>query len=64
LDGEGKDYAIQKGVKFVKVPKQEEAAVAEKMKPILAEYVKTMNARGLPAEEALNFCLDYIKAHP
>jgi TRAP-type transport system periplasmic protein len=64
LDGEGKDYAIQKGVKFVKVPKQEEAAVAEKMKPILAEYVKTMNAKGLPAEEALNFCLDYIKAHP
>lgn len=64
LDQEGKEYAIQKGVKFVKLPAQEEAAVAEKMKPILADYVKTMSAKGLPAAEALNFCLDYIKAHP
>jgi TRAP-type C4-dicarboxylate transport system substrate-binding protein len=64
LDKEGKEYAIQKGVKFVKVSKQEEAKVAEKMKPILDEYVKTMKAKGLPAAEALKFCQDYIKAHP
>lgn len=64
LDEEGKQYAIQKGVKFVKLSAQEEAAVAEKMKPILGEYVKTMTARGLPAEAALTFCLDYLKTHP
>jgi TRAP-type C4-dicarboxylate transport system substrate-binding protein len=64
LDKEGKEYAIEKGVKFVKVSQQEEATVAEKMKPILGEYVKTMKAKGLPAEEALKFCLDYIKANP
>ena len=55
---------IQKGVKFVKASKEEEAKTAEKMKPILADYVKTMKAKGLPAEETLKFCQDYIKAHP
>jgi DNA-binding transcriptional regulator YhcF (GntR family) len=55
---------MQKGVKFVRASKQEEARTAEKMKPILAKYVKTMKAKGLPAEEALKFCQDYIKTHP
>jgi len=64
LDNSAKEYAIQKGVKFVRVTKEEEAITAEKMKPILENYVKTMKAKGLPAEEALNFCLDYIKTHP
>jgi TRAP-type C4-dicarboxylate transport system substrate-binding protein len=64
LDNSAKEYAIQKGVKFVKATKEEEANTAEKMKPILANYVQTMKAKGLPAEEALNFCLEYIKTHP
>jgi TRAP-type C4-dicarboxylate transport system substrate-binding protein len=64
LDNNAKEFAIQKGVKFVQVSKEEEAKTAEKMKPILANYVKTMKAKGLPAEEALNFCLEYIKTHP
>ncbi len=64
LDKEGKEYAIQKGVKFVKVSKEEEAKVSAKMKPILDEYVKAMKAKNLPGDQALKFCLDYIKAHP
>jgi TRAP-type C4-dicarboxylate transport system substrate-binding protein len=64
LDKESKEYGIQKGVKIVKVPKEEEAAAAEKMKPILVEYVKKMKAKGLPGEEALKFLQDYIKTHP
>lgn len=64
LDKEGKEAAIQKGVKFVKVSKEEEAKVAALMKPILEEYVKNTKAKGLPGAEALKFCLDYIKAHP
>lgn len=63
LDKEGKEYAIQKGVKFVKVSKDEEAKVAAKMKPILDEYVKAMKSKNLPGDQALKFCLDYIKAH-
>ena len=63
LDKEGKEYAIKKGVKFVKVSKDEEAKVAAKMRPILDEYVKAMKSKNLPGDQALKFCLDYIKAH-
>jgi TRAP-type C4-dicarboxylate transport system substrate-binding protein len=64
LDKGAKEFAVQKGVKFVTVPKEAEVAAAEKMKPILAQYVKTMKAKGLPADEALKFCQDYLKSHP
>jgi TRAP-type C4-dicarboxylate transport system substrate-binding protein len=64
LDKESKEYGIQKGVKIVKVSKEEEVSTAEKMKPILAEYIKKMKAKGLPGEEAVKFLQDYIKAHP
>ena len=64
LSKEARDYAIQKGVKFVRSSREEEARTAEKMKPVLAEYVKNMKGKGLPAAEALKFCQDYIKTHP
>lgn len=64
LDKEGKEYAIQKGVKFVKVSKEEEAKVVGLMKPILDDYVKAMKGKGLPGAEALKFCQDYLKANP
>jgi len=64
LSKEAREYAIQKGVKFVRSSREEEARTAEKMKPVLAEYVKNMKGKGLPAYEALKFCQDYIKTHP
>ena len=64
LDKEAKEYAMQKGVKFVRASKEEEAKTSAKMKPIQEKYAKTMKAKGLPGDEALKFCLDYIKAHP
>ncbi|MBP1730123.1 MAG: TRAP-type C4-dicarboxylate transport system, periplasmic component [Deltaproteobacteria bacterium] len=64
LDKEGTEYAIQKGVKFVRASKEEEARTAEKLKPVLGDYVKDKKAKGLPAEEALKFCLEYVKANP
>jgi TRAP-type transport system periplasmic protein len=64
LEKEGKDYGISKGVTFVQVPKEEQAKWAEKMKPIFDQYVKEIKAKGLPAEEALKFCQDYLKKNP
>jgi TRAP-type C4-dicarboxylate transport system substrate-binding protein len=64
LDKEGDDYLAQSGNKVVKVSKEEEAKTAAKMKPILGDYVQSMKAKGLPGDEALKFCLDYMKAHP
>jgi len=64
LDKKSKDWSIQKGMNFVKVSKEEEAQTMEKMKPILADYVKKMASKGLPGDQALKFCQDYIKTHP
>jgi TRAP-type C4-dicarboxylate transport system substrate-binding protein len=64
LSKESKEWAAQKGVKFIKATKEEEARTAEKMKPVFAKYVSDMKAKGLPGDQALKFCLDYIKTHP
>ena len=64
LDKEAREFGIQKGVKMVKVSSADEARVAQGMKPLLAEYVQAKKAKGLPADEALKFCVEYIKTHP
>jgi TRAP-type C4-dicarboxylate transport system substrate-binding protein len=64
LNQEARDFAIEKGVKIIQSSKEEEAATREKMKPVLDNYVKAVKAKGLPGEEALQFCLDYIKTNP
>lgn len=61
LDKEAKEFALQKGVTVIKATPQEEAAVAEKMKPLFTKYVKDTQEKGLPGEEALRFCQEYIK---
>jgi len=63
LDKEGKDVFVQKGGKVYVLSKEENARWSEKLRPILDEYVKNMKAKGLPGDEALKFCLDYLKAH-
>ncbi len=64
LDKDGEDYLLQSGNKMVKVSKEEQAKTAAKMKPILEGYVQATKAKGLPGDEALKFCQDYLKAHP
>ncbi len=64
LDDESKAYSLTKGVKWVKVSQAEEAKTAAKMKPVRDKYVEQMKAKNLPGDQALNFCLDYIKTHP
>ncbi len=61
LDSKAVQFAKGKGVTFVKVSKEDEAATAQKMKPILDDYVKMTKAKGLPGDEALKFCQDYLK---
>lgn len=64
MDKEGIDYGVSKGMKVFDISKEEEAATKEKMKPILDEHVSKMKGLGLPGEESLRFCLDFIKANP
>ncbi len=64
LDDEAREYTVKKGVKWVKVSKEEEARTKDKMKAIRDKYVQDMKAKGLPGEEALKFCMNYIATHP
>jgi TRAP-type C4-dicarboxylate transport system substrate-binding protein len=63
LDQEGKDFYVQKGGKIIALSKQEDARWTKLLRPILDEYVKDKQAKGLPAEEALEFCMGYLKTH-
>jgi TRAP-type C4-dicarboxylate transport system substrate-binding protein len=64
LDKEAQDYAVSKGVKMVQVSKEEQAKWVPKIRPLLDSYVKDVKKKGLPGDEAVNFCLEYLKAHP
>jgi TRAP-type transport system periplasmic protein len=60
-DNKAKEFAISKGVTFLKVSDKEIADTAAKMKPILDKYVEMTKSKGLPGDEALKFCQDYLK---
>jgi len=59
----GKTGLQKKGNKVITLSKEENALWAEKMKPVLDNYVKVTKAKGLPADQALKFCQDYLKAN-
>jgi TRAP-type C4-dicarboxylate transport system substrate-binding protein len=63
IDKEGREFMVQRGNKFIALSKAEDARWAEKVRPVIDEYVKELKAKDLPGEEALNFCLDYLKTH-
>ncbi len=63
LDKEGADLLAQKGGKLVTLSKEEDARWKTALKPILDDYVNNMKAKGLPGDEALKFCVEYLKAH-
>ncbi len=64
MDNNAKAFAKGKGVTFVTVSKEEEAATVQKMKPILDGYVKMTKSKGLPGDEALKFCQEFLKNNP
>jgi TRAP-type transport system periplasmic protein len=63
IDIEGKDVAIKQGMKYIALSAEESARWAKLMTPILDEYVKEAKAKGIPGDEALKFCQDYLKAN-
>jgi TRAP-type transport system periplasmic protein len=64
MDNNAMTFAKGKGVTFLEVSKADEAATAQKMAPILADYVKMTKSKGLPGDEALKFCQDFLKKNP
>jgi TRAP-type transport system periplasmic protein len=64
LDKEARKFSAPKGHEFISLSKEEDASWAKVAKPILAEYVTSMKAKNLPGEEALNFCIEWLKKNP
>ncbi len=62
-DKEGREFALGRGNKFISLSKEENERWAARVVPLLAEYVKNTKAKGLPGDEILKFCQDYLKAH-
>jgi len=63
IEKEGVDFTQKRGNKVIRLTNEENARWAAAVKPLLDEYLKSMKAKGLPGDEALKFCLDYLKAH-
>jgi TRAP-type C4-dicarboxylate transport system substrate-binding protein len=63
MDREGREFTLKRGNKIIKLSKEEDARWAEKVKPLFNEYVKEMKEKGLPGDQVLKFCVDYLKAH-
>jgi TRAP-type transport system periplasmic protein len=63
IDKEGKDFVVKKGNKIITLSKEEGARWAAAVNPGLDQYAKDLNAKGLPGDEALKFCLDFLKSH-
>jgi TRAP-type transport system periplasmic protein len=63
IDKEGYEFSKARGNKVIALSKEEDAKWAAKVKPLLDEYVKTAKAKGLPGDEAVKFCVDYLKTH-
>jgi TRAP-type transport system periplasmic protein len=61
LDKEAREFGSTKGHEFISLSKEEDARWAQVVKPILAEYVVATKAKNLPGEEALNFCVEWMK---
>jgi TRAP-type transport system periplasmic protein len=62
-DKEGRDFGVSKGMKIFKMSPEEAAKSVEKVKPLFDDYVKSMKEKGLPGEEALKFCREWLKAN-
>ncbi len=63
IDKDGAEFAKQKGIKLIYLSKEEDARWAEKVRPLLDQYANNAKAKGLPGDEALKFCLDYLKVN-
>jgi TRAP-type C4-dicarboxylate transport system substrate-binding protein len=63
LDDEGLAFAKSKGLKLLAFSKEDQARCRQAVKPVIDDYVKRMKAKGLPGEESVKYCLDYIEAH-
>ena len=61
IDKSGKEFSLKLGNKIIPLSKEENQRWAKAVTPVLDDYVKAMKEKGLPGDEALKFCLDFLK---
>jgi TRAP-type transport system periplasmic protein len=64
LDESGKEFALSKNHKFIPLSKEEDERWVKMVQPVLAEYVKSTDAKGLPGVNALEYCQEWLKNNP
>ncbi len=63
LEKIGREACIKSGTKFYTLSKDEDERWGKLVRPILDEYISNMKVKGLPGEEALKFCLDWLRKY-
>ncbi len=63
IDKQGKEFVIKRGNKIQTLSPQEGARWKAAVQPLIEDYIKTNKAKGLPAEAAVKFVQDYLKAN-
>ena len=64
FDKQGLELTKAKGNQVITLSKQEDARWAQLVQPILAEYVQKTKTKGLPGDESLKFCQEWLKKNP
>jgi TRAP-type transport system periplasmic protein len=57
----GTKFALGLGNKIIPLSKEEDLRWAKKVEPVLDDYLKEVKKKGLPAQEMLTFCRDYLE---
>jgi len=63
IDKAGKDFTLKLGNQIIPLSKAEDARWAQRVRPLLDDYVKAMKEKNLPGSEALKFAEDFLKAN-
>jgi TRAP-type transport system periplasmic protein len=61
LDEAGYKWSATKGHQVIALSKEEDAKWAAQVKSIYEKYAAEIQAKGLPGNEALKFCIDFLK---
>jgi TRAP-type C4-dicarboxylate transport system substrate-binding protein len=61
IDKAGREFSVKLGNKIISLSKEENQKWTQAVSPVLEEYVKAMKEKNLAGEEALKFCLDFLK---
>ena len=60
-DKEGREFLAKRGNSILPLSKNENDRWRNAVKPVIDEYVADMKVKGLPGQEALDFCLSQVK---